>query len=165
MKLWTKFKLALFAGLTVTMMWHWQVTEADAYVLEKTDGIPWAIVPGDTPATPSGAEAAPMVEPVPSGHWESAGRHKITHYCPLECCNGKGNAWKTASGAPMVIGKTVAASSREFPFGTRLLINGNIYVVEDRGVGRGCIDILVDSDLVANQLGKYYTTVHVWRED
>lgn len=163
MRLWTKFKLALFAGLTVTMMWHWQVTEADAYVREKTSGIPWAIVPGDVLATPSGAEKAPMVEPVPSGHWENAGRHRITHYDSGACCNGR-NAGRTASGAPMMVGRTVA-TGREYPFGTKLLINGVIYTVEDRGVPNGCVDILVGSHREALDRGKFYTTVHVWRED
>ena len=156
MKAWTAIKTGIFIGLTAVMLFHWSVVEAQA------DPIP-AIVATDSTAAP--AEEIFFAERIPDGHWENAGRHKITHYCPLECCNGNGNAWKTASGAPMVIGKTVAASSREFPFGTRLLINGKIYVVEDRGVGRGCIDILVDSDRVASQLGKYYTTVHVWKED
>ena len=153
---WTAFKVALFAGLTAVMAWHWQVVEAQAE--------PFPVIVA-TSSTAAPAENIFFAERIPSGHWENAGRHRITHYCPLECCNGNGNAWKTASGAPMVIGKTVAASSREFPFGTRLLINGNIYVVEDRGVGRGCIDILVESDRVADRLGLYYTTIHVWMED
>ena len=163
MRLWTKFKLALFAGLTVTMMWHWQVTEADAYVREKAGGIPWAIVPGDTLATPSGAEAAPMVEPVPSGHWESAGRYRMTHFCPCRKCNGS-NAGRTASGAPMIPGRTVA-TGREFPFGTRLLINGQAYVVEDRGVPNGCVDILVGSHSEANRRGVFRSEIFMWKED
>ena len=154
MRLWTKFKLALLAGLTVTMMWHWQVVEAEAE--------PMAIIATDSVAAPA-AEIF-FAERVPSGHWENAGRHKITHYCPLGCCN-PGNAWKTASGAPMVFGRTVAASAREFPFGTRLLINGQIYVVEDRGVPRGTIDILTPTHSEALDRGKFYTTVHVWKED
>ena len=91
-------------------------------------------------------------------------QESIKHYCPLGCCN-PGNAWKTASGAPMVFGRTVAASAREFPFGTRLLINGQIYVVEDRGVPRGTIDILTPTHVEALDRGKFYTTVHVWKED
>ena len=162
MRLWTKFKLALLAGLTVTMMWHWQVTEADAYVREKSGGIPWAIVPGDALATPSGAEKAPMVEPVPSGHWESAGRHRMTHYCSCRKCNGS-NAGRTASGAPMTVGRTVA-TGREFPFGTRLLINGTIYTVEDRGVPNGCVDILVDSHGEANRRGVFRSEIFIWKE-
>ena len=162
MRLWTKFKLALLAGLTVTMMWHWQVTEADAYVREKSSGIPWAIVPGDALATPSGAEKAPMVEQVPSGHWESAGRHRMTHYCSGRCCNGR-NAGRTASGAPMTVGRTVA-TGREFPFGTRLLINGTIYTVEDRGVPNGCVDILVGSHSEANRRGVFRSEIFIWKE-
>lgn len=163
MRLWTKFKLALLAGLTVTMMWHWQVTEADAYVREKSGGIPWAIVPGNALATPSGAEKAPIVEPVPSGHWESAGRHRMTHYCSGRCCNSR-NAGRTASGAPMTVGRTVA-TGREFPFGTRLLINGQVYTVEDRGVPNGCVDILVASHGEANRRGVFRSEIFIWKED
>ena len=163
MTLWTKFKLALFAGMTVTMMWHWRTVEADAYVREKAPEMPWAIVPGDAAATPSGAEKAPMAEPVPSGHWENAGRHRITHYDSGACCNGR-NAGRTASGAPMVVGRT-AATGRQYPFGTRLLINGIIYTVEDRGVPNGCIDILVGSHAEANRRGLFHTNVFIWRED
>lgn len=86
MRLWTKFKLALLAGLTVTMMWHWQVTEADAYVLEKSGGIPWAIVPGDALATPSGAEKAPMVEQVPT--WTPEEHEILTRVLTGECQTG-----------------------------------------------------------------------------
>ena len=154
MRLWTKFKLALFAGLTMTMMWHWQIEEAKAE--------PMAIIATDSTAAP--AEAIFFAERVPTGHWENAGRHKITHYCPLGCCNPE-NAWKTASGAPMVFGRTVAASAREFPFGTQLLINGQIYVVEDRGVPRGTIDILTPTHSEALDRGKFWTDIHVWRED
>lgn len=31
------------------------------------------------------------------------------------------------------------------PFGTKLLINGNVYTVEDRGTGYGHVDIYMDS--------------------
>ena len=154
MRLWTKFKLALFAGMTVTMMWHWQVEEA------KAEPFP-VIVATDSTAAP--AENIFFAERISIGHWENAGRHKITHYCPLGCCN-PGNAWKTASGSPMVFGRTVAASAREFPFGTRLLINGQIYVVEDRGVPRGTIDILTPTHSEALDRGRFWTDIHVWRE-
>lgn len=157
MKLWTAFKLALFAGTTIVMAWHWSVTEAYA------EPVPCIV------ATESNAMTAPtenifFAERIPSGHWVNAGRHRITHYDGGACCNGK-NAWRTASGAPMTVGRTVAASAKEFPFGTKLLINGNVYTVEDRGVGRGCIDILVDSHSEARKKGLYYTDIHVWRED
>jgi 3D (Asp-Asp-Asp) domain-containing protein len=65
----------------------------------------------------------------------------------------------------MVFGRTVAASAREFPFGTKLLIDGQIYVVEDRGVPSGTIDILTPTHGEALDRGRFYTTVHVWKED
>lgn len=153
MRLWTKFKVALFAGMTVTMMWHWQVEEAKAE--------PMAIIATDSVAAP--AEGIFFAERIPSGHWENAGRHRITHYDSGACCNGR-NAGRTASGAPMTVGRTVA-TGRQYPFGTRLLINGTIYTVEDRGVPNGCIDILVGSHAEANRRGLFHTNVFIWRED
>ena len=151
MRLWTKFKLALLAGLTVTMMWHWQVEEAKAE--------PMAIIATDSVAAP--AEKIFFAERI-AGHWEPAGRHRITHYCSGRCCNGR-NAGRTASGAPMVVGRTVA-TGREYPFGTKLLINGQIYTVEDRGVPNGCVDILVGSHGEANRRGVFRSEIFVWKE-
>jgi len=151
---WTAFKVALFAGLTAVMAWHWQVVEAQA------EPFP-AIVATDSTAAP--AENIFFAERIPSGHWENAGRHRMTHYCPCRKCNGS-NAGRTASGAPMQVGRTVA-TGRQYPFGTRLLINGTIYTVEDRGVPNGCIDILVGSHAEANRRGLFHTNVFIWRED
>ena len=150
---WTAFKVALFAGLTAVMAWHWQVVEAQAE--------PLAIVATSSTAAP--AENIFFAERIPSGHWENAGRHRITHYDSGACCNGR-NAGRTASGAPMQVGRTVA-TGRQYPFGTRLLINGTIYTVEDRGIPNGCIDILVGSHAEANRRGLFHTNVFIWRED
>lgn len=154
MTLWTKFKLALLAGLTVTMMWHWHVEEV------KAEPIP-AIIATDSTVAP--AENIFFAERIPTGHWESAGRHRMSHYCFGRCCNGR-NAGRTASGAPMTVGRTVA-TGREFPFGTRLLINGQIYTVEDRGVPNGCVDILVGSHSEAYRRGVFRSEIFVWREN
>ena len=149
MRLWTKFKLALFAGLTVTMMWHWQVEEAKAE--------PMAIIATDSVAAP--APEIFFTERIPSGHWESAGRYRMTHFCPCRKCNGR-NAGRTASGAPMTVGRTVA-TGREFPFGTRLLINGTIYTVEDRGTPYGHVDIYMNSHTDATNFGVQYADVYL----
>lgn len=72
------------------------------------------------------------------------GKFKITGYdawC-THCCSGTG---LTASGKYATVGKTVA-TSKQFPFGTKLYIEGlGTYVVEDRGVGDHVIDIATDS--------------------
>ena len=154
MKAWTAVKVGIFIGMTVAMLFHWHVEEAEA------EPFP-VVVATDSTAAP--AEAIFFAERVPTGHWENAGRHRITHYDSGACCNGR-NAGRTASGAPMVVGRTVA-TGRQYPFGTRLLINGTIYTVEDRGVPNGCIDILVGSHAEANRRGLFYTNVFIWRED
>jgi len=154
MKAWTAIKTGIFIGLTAVMLFHWHVEEA------KADPVP-AIVATDSTAAP--AENIFFAERIPSGHWENAGRYRMSHFCPCRKCNGS-NAGRTASGAPMSIGRTVA-TGREFPFGTRLLINGTIYTVEDRGVPNGCVDILVGSHSEAYRRGVFRSEIFVWRED
>ena len=153
MKAWTAIKTGIFIGLTAAMLFHWHVEEA------KADPIP-AIIATDSVAAP--APEIFFAERIPSGHWENAGRYRMSHFCPCRKCNGK-NAGRTASGAPMSIGRTVA-TGREFPFGTRLLINGTIYTVEDRGVPNGCVDILVGSHGEANRRGVFRSEIFVWKE-
>ena len=152
--MWRIFKLGLFTAMTITMLWHWDVEEA------KAEPIP-AIITTDSTAAP--ADNIFFAERIPSGHWEGAGRYRMTHFCPCRKCNGR-NAGRTASGAPMTVGRTVA-TGREFPFGTRLLINGIIYTVEDRGVPNGCVDILVGSHSEAYRRGVFRSEIFVWKED
>ena len=154
MKAWTAIKTGIFIGLTAVMLFHWQVEEA------KADPIP-AIIATDSTAAP--AENIFFAERIPTGHWENVGRYRMSHFCPCRKCNGS-NAGRTASGAPMTVGRTVA-TGREFPFGTRLLINGTIYTVEDRGVPNGCVDILVGSHSEAYRRGVFRSEIFVWRED
>lgn len=96
---------------------------------------------------------AQMVEPV-GERWQYLGRWKTTGYCPCRRCNGS-NAGRTASGAPMIPGRTVAVGG--LPFGTVLKINGQEYVVEDRGTPYGHIDILYpDHGSASNHGIKHY---------
>lgn len=86
MKIWTAVKAALFAGATITMMWHWSVVEADAYCREKAGGMPWTIVPGYTMATPSGAENALVAETIPK--WTAEEHEILTRVLTGECQTG-----------------------------------------------------------------------------
>lgn len=103
--------------------------------------------------------AAPM--DVQAGEWESLGTWLCTAYCPGACCNSSENAGNTASGAPMVVGRTVAVG--HLPFGTRLLIDGHEYVVEDRGVTGKHVDILHESHSAARKFGERYKQVFIWK--
>lgn len=103
---------------------------------------------------------AVMVESV-GERWESLGVWLLSAYCPLDCCNGRGRAWKTASGAPMVIGDTVAVGG--LPFGTKLKIRDHVYTVTDRGVTGKHVDILHESHRAANRFGLQHAEVFILR--
>lgn len=86
------------------------------------------------------------------------GNCRITFYCPCStCCVSWGNA--TACGVMPTAGRTVANGS--LPFGTRVMIDGIEYVVEDRGVGDFEMDIFVASHQEALNRGLYYTDVFI----
>ena len=82
----------------------------------------------------------------------------ITHYCNCSACCGQWAGGGTASGTVPTAGRTVAA---DLPFGTRLLINGNEYIVEDRGVSGCWVDIYCDSHAEALARGMYSTEVWI----
>ena len=79
----------------------------------------------------------------------------VTGYNPYcsHCC-GKSNGI-TASGKRAIIGETVAMAG--LPFGTRIYIKGlGYYTVQDRGVGRGCVDVACGSHAECYKLtGRY----------
>ena len=100
---------------------------------------------------------AEMVEAIGT-RWEYLGRWKTTGYCKGACCNGR-NAGRTASGAPMIPGRTVAVGG--LPFGTVLRVNGQEYVVEDRGTPYGHIDFLYSDHKTASRHGVQYLEVYI----
>lgn len=87
----------------------------------------------------------------------------ITHYDNGACCCGKWAGGNTASGVPPTTNRTVAHNY--LPFGTKVLINGQEYVVEDRGdsnmAGGMWFDIYVSSHSEANARGMYSTDVYI----
>lgn len=86
------------------------------------------------------------------------GNCRITFYCGCaQCCGKWGNA--TASGATPTAGWTVANGS--LPFGTRVIIDGHEYCVEDRGVGADQFDIYVNDHAEALARGLYYADVYI----
>jgi 3D (Asp-Asp-Asp) domain-containing protein len=88
--------------------------------------------------------------------YRDLGTYKLTAYCSCSKCCGKSDGI-TASGTKATAGRTVAAKG--IPFGTKLMINGETYIVEDRGVGSGVIDIYFDSHSEALSFGVQYAKV------
>lgn len=87
----------------------------------------------------------------------------ISHYCNCSACCGQWAGGNTASGVPPTAGRTVAHNY--LPFGTRVLINGVEYVVEDRGddnmSGGMWFDVYCGSHSEALQRGMYDAEVYV----
>ncbi len=96
---------------------------------------------------------------------EYLGEYKLTGYCPCEKCCGS-NSHKTASGAIPKSNHTIAAD-KSIPFGTKLLINGTIYTVEDvgSGVNGKHIDVFYDTHEEAIKNGTKYAKVYLLKED
>ena len=85
-----------------------------------------------------------------SGSGTYLGTFTLTAYCNCaQCCGTAGNL--TASGTVPTAGRTVAMAG--VPFGTQLLINGNVYTVEDLGTPYGHVDIYFNSHSEALAFG------------
>lgn len=108
---------------------------------------------------PVGEDFAEEEPPADEANWIYYGAVTVTHYCNCEiCCGVAGN--RTASGTYPTPYYTVA-SGEDLPFGTEIMINGQTYVVEDRGVGVGCIDIFVPDHEQALAMGMYTADMYI----
>lgn len=87
---------------------------------------------------------------------------KVTAYCACSKCCGSHATGYTSSGTRATAGRTVATSS-QFSFGTKLLINGHEYTVEDRGgaITGNKIDVYMNSHAEALAWGVRYLPVQV----
>lgn len=92
--------------------------------------------------------------------WVYYANCRITHYDTGACCCGVYATGYTASGTLATVGRTVA-TGEDLPFGTEIMINGQVYIVEDRGVEPYCVDILVPDHETALAMGMYYTDVYI----
>lgn len=73
---------------------------------------------------------------------EKLGKYEITTYCDCSLCCGQWSGETTDLNTMPVEGRTVSAA--DIPVGTRILINGNIYVVEDDNAEPGQIKVYVN---------------------
>ncbi|MDD3337276.1 MAG: hypothetical protein PHS82_00295 [Lachnospiraceae bacterium] len=111
----------------------------------------------------SGTDSAPAKEEVSdnstsTGQGQYLGKFKLTAYCACSKCCGSYANGITASGTTATAGRTVAMAG--VPFGTKLMINGNIYTVEDRGTSYGHVDIFHNSHSEALSFGLQYADVY-----
>ena len=85
----------------------------------------------------------------------SMGEFLLTYYCSCEECSGHWGT-QTATGNHCEQGRTVAVDPDVIAYGTRILIDDNIYVAEDCGslVKGDHIDIYVEDHELVEKLGK-----------
>jgi 3D (Asp-Asp-Asp) domain-containing protein len=93
---------------------------------------------------------------------EFIGTFKVTGYCSCSSCCGKSNG-VTASGTTATAGRTIAADTSKLPFGTKVVIDGHTYTVEDKGgaINGNRIDIFFSSHEKALQWGVRYCDVYI----
>lgn len=84
----------------------------------------------------------------------SMGDFKITYYCSCEECSGHWGT-QTSTGSHCEQGRTVAVDPDVIAYGTKILIDDNVYVAEDCGsrVKGDSIDIYVDDHELVEKLG------------
>lgn len=144
--------------------------ETTAPIVEKeptTQTIVYADGSVDVISAGNSVTASPSVAPTyaSADGAEYMGEFLLTGYCACPICCG---AWSnienpiTASGEIAAAGRTIAADTSMFAFGTRLLINGQVYVVEDRGsaIKGNHIDIFFSTHEEALEWGKRYSDVY-----
>ena len=89
------------------------------------------------------------------------GKFKLTAYCSCKQCCGIWADGITATGTIPVQGRTIAVDEDVIPYGSEVIINGQIYIAEDTGgsiIGNH-IDIYFDSHEEAEAFGVQYGQV------
>ena len=113
-------------------------------------------------ATDTSSHAAASVPPTgaSSDGKQSLGTFRITHYCSCYYCSG-GWGTSTSSGTVPTAGRTIAVDPSVIPYGTRVIINGYVYVAEDSGgaIKGNKIEIFVSNHAEALAKGVYYAEV------
>lgn len=93
---------------------------------------------------------------------KNLGTFKLTYYCACElCCNVETGI--TATGAPVVEGRTIAVDPKVIPYGTQVIIGGHVFTAEDCGgaIKEKHIDIYVNDHASALELGVSYADVYL----
>lgn len=111
----------------------------------------------------SGNVAPPEYIPGSPDGKQSLGSFRISHYCPCYYCCGIWSGGNTSSGTKPTPGRTIAVDPSVIPLGTRVIINGQIYVAEDTGssIKGKKIDIFVADHSTALSYGVYYAEVYL----
>lgn len=104
------------------------------------------------------------VEPV-KAEYINIGTFKITHYCKCRKCSGHWGT-QTASGKKAKVKRTIAVDPKIIPLGSKVKIDGKVYIAEDVGglVKGRVIDIYVKDHKTTIKKGVKYKKVKIWHK-
>ena len=94
---------------------------------------------------------------------QDLGVFKITHYCPCSICCGPYANGITSTGVTATTNHTIAVDPSVIPYGSKVVINGQVYVAEDCGgaIKKNRIDIYVATHAEGEAKGTYNTEVYL----
>ncbi len=128
----------------------------------KTDSAVWATRVLDDNGYEYAGGGISEVNAAPDMYGKDLGTFELTYYCACElCCDVETGI--TATGAPVVEGRTIAVDPRVIPYGTQVIIGGHIFTAEDCGgaIKGNHIDIYVNDHARALELGVNYANVYL----
>ena len=128
----------------------------------NTKNAVWAVRVLDDETISYGSGDIAEVNATPEMYGEKLGNFKLTYYCSCEvCCDVETGI--TATGTPVVEGRTIAVDPKVIPYGTQVIINGHVFTAEDCGgaIKGNRIDVYVNDHNRANALGVNYADVYL----
>lgn len=140
--------------------------ELDAGTLHKSSGegvFADALEAGVTIKEENGVQIGTPVAASSDASLKPLGTFRITHYCPCSICCGPWANGITSTGVTATTNHTIAVDPSQIPYGSQVVINGQVYVAEDCGgaIKTNCIDIYVASHAEGESKGVYYTDVYL----
>ena len=141
-------------------------TKKDAGTLHKSSGkgvFSDALETDESVTEQNGVQIGKAVAASSDAKLKDLGVFKITHYCPCSICCGPYANGITSTGVTATTNHTIAVDPSQIPYGSKVVINGQVYVAEDCGgaIKTNCIGIYVATHAEGEAKGVYYTDVYL----
>ena len=135
-------------------------SKGDSLFADAVDGVTST---GGSGSTAAGVQIGTPVSVSSDATLKPLGTFRITHYCPCSICCGPWANGITSTGVTATTNRTIAVDPSQIPYGSKVVINGQVYVAEDCGgaIRTNCIDVYVATHSEAEQKGVFYTEVYL----